>query len=65
MILLSRVKTRSHFIRAAQASSLRKLKAGRSYSGFAVMLRKSVADNIDPDWPVLTASGARYEKTSF
>jgi hypothetical protein len=38
MILLSRVRTSPHFIRAARASTLRELKACRSDSSFAAML---------------------------
>lgn len=38
MILLSRIRTSPHFIRAARAPTLRELKPGRSDSGFAAML---------------------------
>lgn len=38
MILLSRLSTHPHFIRATQASSLHELKTGRSDSGFASLL---------------------------
>lgn len=38
MILLSRIRTSPHFIRATRASTLRELKPGRSDNGFAAML---------------------------